>query len=339
MTTAAATVDPRERDLRAYRSTQTLPDDFAGFWRDTLADARRHSTASVDGPAATPVATSLRTVEVLDVTFPGFGGDPVRAWLRLPRHRTGLLPVVVHFTGYGAGRGHAIDDLTWASAGYAHLVMDTRGQGDGGTPDGPWDDGTGYLTRGLRDPADYYYRRVFTDAALAVDAARRLPGVDPDRVALIGNSQGAGIALAAGYLATGVSAVLAQAPFLSDVPGALALRAGGPYQELSGLLARDRTRRDSVQATLRYFDVVNFARLARVPAWFSCGLDDDITPPETVFAAHNEYAAPHDIAVWPSNGHDAGGSLDRQGALDVLGRTFSVAGPSHQPGHLIKEES
>ncbi|MFD7026242.1 acetylxylan esterase [Promicromonospora sukumoe] len=323
--------DPREVALRAYRSTQELPDDFADFWRDTLAEARRFDTP----PSAVPVETPLAAIDVFDVTFPGFGGDPVRGWLRLPRQREqlpggGLLPAVVHFTGYGAGRGHAIDDLTWAAAGYAHLVMDTRGQGDGSTPDGPWGDSTGYLTRGLADPSGYYYRRVLTDAARAVDAVRLLPGVDPDRVAVLGNSQGAGIALAAGYLADGVAAVLAQAPFLADLPGALALSAQGPYRELADLLARDRPRRERALSTLRYVDVVNFARLAHAPAWFSCGLDDDITPPETVFAAHNEYAAQHDITVWPSNGHDAGGSLDRQGALDVLGRVLQAAvGPTN----------
>jgi cephalosporin-C deacetylase len=321
-----STPDPREAALRAYRSTQDLPDDFADFWRDTLAGARRFGTP----PSAVPVETPLAAIDVFDVTFPGFGGDPVRGWLRLPRHREGRLPAVVHFTGYGAGRGHAIDDLTWAAAGYAHLVMDTRGQGDGSTPDGPWGDSTGYLTRGLADPAGYYYRRVLTDAARAVDAVRLLPGVDPTRVAVLGNSQGAGIALAAGYLADGVAAVLAQAPFLADLPGALALSAQGPYRELTDLLARDRSRRERALSTLRYFDVVNFARLAHAPAWFSCGLADDITPPETVFAAHNEYAAQHDIAVWPSNGHDAGGSLDRQGALDVLCRVLRVAvGPTN----------
>ncbi|WP_238439586.1 acetylxylan esterase [Microbacterium sp. JZ31] len=312
--------DPREPALRAYRSTQTPPDDFAAFWRGTLAEARR----ATQEPVATPVDTPLETVDVFDLAFSGYGGDRVHAWLRLPRHRHGRLPAVVHFTGYGAGRGQAIDDLTWSSAGYAHIVMDTRGQGDGSTPDRAWRDGTGYLTRGLESPDAYYYRRVFTDAALAVDAVRQLPDVDPARVGLIGNSQGGGIALAAAWLADDVAAVLAQAPFLSDVPGALTMSARYPYQELSDLFARDRGRRATALATLRYFDVVNFARVAHTPAWFSCGLADDIAPPATTFAAYNEYAAAKEIAVWPSNGHDAGGSADRLGALAVLRRVLGA---------------
>ena len=64
--------------------------------------------------------------------------------------------------------------------------MDTRGQGGqygsgGDTPDpvGSGPAAPGFVTRGILDPATYYYRRVLTDAVRAVDAARALPGVDP----------------------------------------------------------------------------------------------------------------------------------------------------------------
>lgn len=45
----------------------------------------------------------------------------------------------------------------------------------------------------IRQP---YYRRLITDAARAVEAVRELPGVDAERVAVPGNSQGGGSALA-----------------------------------------------------------------------------------------------------------------------------------------------
>ncbi len=48
---------------------------------------------------------------VHDVTFAGFGGHPVRAWLTLPAQRSGPLPGVVEFIGYGGGRGLPIDWL------------------------------------------------------------------------------------------------------------------------------------------------------------------------------------------------------------------------------------
>jgi cephalosporin-C deacetylase len=42
---------------------------------------------------------------------------------------------------------------------------------------------------------------------------------------------------------------------------------------------------------------------------------DAITPPSTVFAAHNAYAGPKELAVWPHNGHEAGGYPDLEAAI------------------------
>ena len=94
------------------------------------------------------------------------------------------------------------------SAGYAHFVMDTRGQGSawskGDTPDPESDGGNpqypGFMTRGVLDPKTYYYRRVFTDAVRAVEAAMGHEWVDEMRVAVTGGSQGGGIALGRGRL-------------------------------------------------------------------------------------------------------------------------------------------
>jgi cephalosporin-C deacetylase len=90
----------------------------------------------------------------------------------------------------------------WPSTGYAYVILDTRGQGSqrgsgGDTPDpvGSTAATPGYMTRGILDPKDYYFRRVITDAVLAVDTARALPGVDASRVAFKGGSQGGSVTL------------------------------------------------------------------------------------------------------------------------------------------------
>jgi hypothetical protein len=96
------------------------------------------------------------------------GGQPVKGWLILPSQRTGKLPCVVEYIGYGGGRSFPTDWLLWASAGYAHFVMDTRGQGSawsaGDTPDLYAEGGNahfpGSMTKGILDPKHYYYRRV-----------------------------------------------------------------------------------------------------------------------------------------------------------------------------------
>jgi cephalosporin-C deacetylase len=287
--------------LTEYRSSYKEPDDFDDFWSRTIALARSHDIAV----HTTPVETDLLTVDVHDLTFAGFGGHPIRAWLRLPRHRAGQLPAVVEFHGYAGGRGAPIDDLLWSSAGYAHVVLDVRG----------------CLTGGIEHRDDYFYRRVYADAVRAVDAVRALDFVAADRVAVIGNSQGAGIALAVAGLVPEVRAAHFQAPFLSDIRQAVGSVSTAPYSEITEYLAVHRDMAEQVFDTLAYFDGIAFARRADAPAWFSTGLLDDVVPSAAVFGAFHEYRGPKQIQVWQYNGHEAGGAEDLATALAAF-RTF-----------------
>ena len=81
----------------------------------------------------------LSLVDTYDVTFPGFGGQPVRAWFHVPTGTSAPLATVVRYIGYGGGRGLPHEVSPWVLAGYACLTVDTRGQGSswsvGDTPD------------------------------------------------------------------------------------------------------------------------------------------------------------------------------------------------------------
>jgi cephalosporin-C deacetylase len=296
-------------ELREYRPEIREPADFDAFWADTIAQAR-----SLGGDVRVErVDSPLRTVDVFDVTFPGFAGDPIKAWLLLPAGADGPLPAVVEFNGYGGGRGLPSEHLAWASAGYAHLFMDTRGQGSGwgaggGTPDphGTGPSSPGFMTRGIENPADYYYRRVFTDAVRAVDAVRTLSSVDAARVAVCGGSQGGGITLAAAGLCDGLVAAMPDVPFLCHFERAIGFTGRFPYQEVVQYLAVHRGAEERVLDTLSYFDGANFAKRASAPALFSVALMDETCPPSTVFAAYNRYAGAREITVYPYNDHEGG---------------------------------
>jgi cephalosporin-C deacetylase len=306
--------------LPEYRSTQTMPADFDDFWAKTLAEANAHD---ID-VRLREVPTGLTTITAYDVTFRGYAGQDVRAWLRVPAGASGPLPAVVHYVGYGGGRGHVLESLLWASAGFAHLQMDTRGQGSswsvGETPDlapaAP--QVPGVLTRGILDPADYYYRRLFTDAVRAVDAARSLDLVDAARVAVVGGSQGGGMALAVAGLRSDLAAAVAFVPFLCDFPRATRITDAYPYREVADYLAVHRGNVERAHRTLAYFDGVNFARRATAPALFSAGLMDAVCPPSTVYGAFNEYQGEREMLVWEYNAHEGGGILDEARALAFL---------------------
>jgi cephalosporin-C deacetylase len=202
--------------------------------------------------------------------------------------------------------------------------MDTRGQGSGWSPgDTPDPVGAapahpGFVTRGILDPYEYYYRRVYTDAVRAVEAVRGHDAVDANRVAVVGGSQGGAISIAVAALAPDVAAALPDVPFLCDFPRAIAITPKDPYPEIARYLKVHRDHEEQVLATLSYFDCATLARRATAPALVSVALMDEICPPSTVFAAYNAYAGPKEIRVYPYNDHEGGGSFHQVAQLQWL---------------------
>jgi cephalosporin-C deacetylase len=310
-------------ELRLYKPDRDEPDDFDSFWAATLADARSHPLE----PHFEPIDVGLATVDVADVTFAGFGGQPIKGWFLAPHDvaaspfaKSGRLPCVVEYIGYGGGRGRPLDWLLPPSAGYAHLVMDLRGQGSswraGDTPDPESGAATGqfpgYATRGIADPETYYYRRLMTDAVRAVEAARAHPLVETTRVAVEGISQGGGLALAAAGLVPDLLLTMTDVPFMCHWRRATEITDSDPYHEVVRYCKIHRDQTDRVFRTLSYFDGVNFAARAKSPALFAVALMDTTCPPSTVFAAYNHYAGPKEIEIYPFNGHENGESIQAE---------------------------
>ncbi|WP_374946978.1 acetylxylan esterase [Agreia sp.] len=306
--------------VRSHRIGSAEPADFDDYWKATLAEAAQ---IPLDVRVAT-AETVLSLIDVFDVTFRGADGSDVRAWLRVPAGATGPLPTVVTYVGYGGGRGRPEESLTWVASGFAHLHMDTRGQGAswsvGDTPDagtsGPQIPGV--MTKGIQNRDSYYYRRLFVDAVRAVDVARGLSQVDPNRIAVAGGSQGGGLALAVAGLRSDLAAVVAFVPFLCDFGRATLITDAYPYHEIVDYLRIHRDRAASVYEVLGSFDAVHHARRATAPAHFSVALMDATCPASTVYAAFNAYAGSKEITEWAFNGHEGGGIDDETQAVAFL---------------------
>jgi cephalosporin-C deacetylase len=313
-------------ELKKYLPERYEEKDFDSFWEDTISESQK---CPLD-PVFERVDYYLKNVDTFDVTFSGYMGQRIKGWLLLPKTRTGRLPCIVEFIGYGGGRSFPFDWLIWSSAGYAHLVMDTRGQGSswmkGDTPD--YEDASGpqypgFMTRGILDPKTYYYRRVFTDAVRCVETAISFPEIDPDRIAVCGGSQGGGIALAVSGLSPRVSALMTDVPFLCHYKRATEITDSHPYAEISLYCKTHRDKVETVFRTLSYFDGVNFAARAKSPSIFSVGLMDTTCPPSTVFAAYNHYRGEKEIRIYGYNNHEGGGSYHTLEKLKFIRRLWS----------------
>ncbi len=328
--------------LESYAPDLPIPDDLVEFWTDTLAGARAHDLALT----REPYENKLALIDTEDLGYAGFGGTTVRAWLHRPAGATGPLPTVLHYHGYSGGRGFPHSTTTWAQAGYAHLVMDTRGQGWNRTAGGPsstvdWaaeaglNSSPGFMTSGVTDPRQYYYRRVYTDAVRLLDAALALPDVvDSSKIILTGGSQGGGITIAAAALAalSGIDLVGAapDVPFLCHFRRAVELTDARPYGEITEYLAGFRDHAEQAYATLSYFDGAVLGRLATTPTLFSVALMDAVCPPSTVYAAYHAYGADaaepvtdKQIRVYPHNGHEGGGPYQVDAQLDWFADRFA----------------
>jgi cephalosporin-C deacetylase len=298
-------------ELRQYRPVVAEPDDFEQYWKQVLAAA--------DGPLdveVQPADTVVSAISVSDVRFTGHGGTRVAGWLFVPPNAAPDAPVVVEFVGYGGGRGRPTEWLGWSCAGFPHLVMDSRGQGGGwrcaDTPDtGAGGDAgaRGFLTSGLAGPQTHYYTRLFVDAVRALSVPTAVPELAGRPVVATGVSQGGGVALAAAHLHGAVAAVAADVPFLCNFRRAVSVTDAMPYFEISDYCRLYPERVDQVFTTLSYFDAVNHARRLHVPALFSVGLADPITPPSTVFSAFNHYPGEKAIEVYEFNGHDGASTV------------------------------
>ncbi len=303
--------------LRSYHPEVRCRPDFEDFWRSTLAaELARPLDATVVRREA-----PLRAIEVYDVSWTGYGGQRIQGWLRLPAHREGPLPAVVQYRGYSGSRGYPHQDMLYASAGYAHFLIDARGQGwrtpslTDATPDSDPAAGEmhspGMMTSGVQSPETYYYRRLYVDALRLLQVAQADERVDASRVALSGSSQGGGMTIAVAGLAAmagiPVAAAMPGVAFLCHFERAVGLTDSYPYKEIADLLAAWPQRQEQTFDTLSYFDGVNFAPYAPAPALFDVALMDQVCPPSTVFAAYNAWGSDDkEIEVFPWNGHEGG---------------------------------
>ncbi|MFH1567589.1 MAG: acetylxylan esterase [Gemmatimonadota bacterium] len=313
-----ASIDWPLEKLVDYRPELTAPRDFHAFWERNLQLSRqvplRPEFAELEG--------SLPGARVYDVAFDGVDGVRVRGWFLTPRHIEAPLPAVVRFIGYSGGRDYPHSVAHHVLNGFCAFVMDSRGQGGNTGLRLETSHGArgGYITHGILDKEEYYYRAFYLDTVRAVELVAGRPEVDGNRIAAIGGSQGGALSIACASLSDRVAALAPDVPWLSHFRRAIEI-AVGPYEEITNFMKLYPERIDEAFETLSYFDNMNLVTLTRARlAYYSVGLWDDICPPSTVFASYNHLpkVTERRMEVYPYNKHEGGGSLHEQRKLKWL---------------------
>lgn len=157
----------------------------------------------------------------------------------------------------------------------------------------------GYLTNGLDNRDNYYMKRVYLACVRSIDLLTSLPQWDGKNVIVQGGSQGGALALITAGLDARVTACVANHPALSDMAGYKAGRAGGypHFFRTAGMDTPEKLK------TMAYYDVVNFARLIKVPTYITWGFNDDTCPPTTSYAVYNVLNCPKEALITPINEH------------------------------------
>ena len=276
-----------------------MPSDFESYWAGVLEEARK--------TPLNPVMTLLpdRCTELDNVYEVSFNtkswGNRLYAILSIPK-KEGKYPALLRVPGAGV-RPYTGDTYT-ASGKVITLEIGIHGI-PVTMPQKVYDnlmDGAlnsyFYYCRDNRD--SFYYNRVIVGALRAVDLICSLPEYNGKALGVTGSSQGGALSFITAALDSRVTFLAAVHPALCDLEAALKKRAcGWPhyYYYNNGSLPDDESQ------TLRYYDTVNFARLLKVPGWYSWGYNDEVCAPSSMYAAYNSVTAPRELHLYLETGH------------------------------------
>lgn len=278
--------------LRA-ESGPPSPEDIARFWRDT-----RDRLAAEPLDAVVEPTKDALPYRKFRVTLRGLGGVRFRAYLAVPVHGESPavpLPAVITAPGYGGWQqGIMLDEC---QRGFVILQVFPRSQGES---EEFWKiDGPEKLTWGLARPEGYYYQGAYSDILRGVDFLVSRPEVDPNRIGIMGTSQGGGIALAVASLDSRIRAASAHLPCLCDMRRA----AGMPGSLANTRLTKAGANGPAAWNTLDYFDPARLASNLRAPALISAGGKDVTCPAQTIRAVYDRIAGIKSLVSYPDLPH------------------------------------
>ncbi len=293
--------------LRTYTGRNPCPNDFDVVWDRSLARLKEVAPQVELIPArfSVPYATCY------DLFFTGVGDARIHAKLLHPTRAPASHPAVLAFHGYSGSAGDWTHYLPYVALGFTVAAMDCRGQGGLSEDTGGVSGWTlrGHIVRGLEDePEKMLFHQIYLDTVQLARVVSEMPEVDPERIGVMGGSQGGGLSLACAALEPRIKRVALRFPFLCDFKRVWDLDLDeNAYAELREYFRRFdplHEREEEIFTKLGYVDVQFLAPRIRGEVLMAVGLMDKICPPSTQFAAYNKIKAKKSLVIYPDYGHE-----------------------------------
>jgi cephalosporin-C deacetylase-like acetyl esterase len=277
-----------------------LPDDFTSFWKNAI---NENNKIPMDVEMTLLPERCTEKVDVYQVSLQNYNErSRIYGILAKPK-KPGKYPAILNVPG--AGIRPYYGDIEMAEEGIITLQIGIHGIPVTLDPDVYDNLRYGalnhYWNMNLDDKDKYYYKRVYLGCVRAVDFLVSLEDYDGSNLAVTGGSQGGALSIITAGLDKRIKYLAALYPALSDVSGYKEGRAGGWPHMFHPSDSSNYV--DAKFETVRYYDVVNFARQISQDGWYSWGYNDNVCPPTSMYAAYNQIDATKEIHVFQDTGH------------------------------------
>ena len=283
------------------RPTTESPADFVQFWENAKTEAAK---VPIDAKLILLPDRCTEKVNVYHANIQNYRtGMRLYGILCVPK-KSGKYPALLRVPGAGV-RAYS-GDVAMAETGVITFEIGIHGIPVTMDPSIYLDLGKttldGYPFFNLDDRDHFYYKRVYLGCVRAIDFIFSLPEFDGSTLAVTGGSQGGALSIVTAGLDSRVKYLAAFYPALCDLTGYLNGRAGGWPHMFSEYNKAFNNKKDKIE-TSKYYDVVNFARLVKVPGFYSWGYNDLTCPPTSMFSAYNVIQAPKVLHIFEETGH------------------------------------
>lgn len=299
-------VDVSLEQLREYRGSDPVPEEFEAFWKKAK---QRINTFSLQIEEEGTEFCGER-LSYSRITIWAMDGAVLRAKYIRPKHKRGF-PVVIQFHDYPAASRGWFHLSRYGALGFGVLAPDARGQGgqseSGQSGLGPTAGGA--LFEGLLDvPENMYLYHLIEDALVWIEAAKRLPEADDGSLSVYGEGQGGGLAIACAAMYPEIKKCSAHYPMLCDYKRVWEKDFGANGYEGLNYFFRwydpMHEREKEIFDKLAFMDVKNFAPMVKAKVLMSTGLKDLVSPPSAQFAVFNGLNCEKRHLVYPKHGHE-----------------------------------